>query len=479
VSDELGGIPVTNLQQRHWLHIDHLPGCLKSVATVDTGGSVSIGAGMTPETAPDNDLVYLGQARTRIGRTDNLDLGEKRPHFDFGDSKARLVRFSLRATSRFAADFPTAKTTSSSSAGVESRWLKATTPPKKPEVAFVVPLFESIQDSANGGTRHRRRGGWFRVWLERPWFSSGEGELLALVCWPHYLFRPAGGSRGYLADQSRRFWGSLIKQTPPPLETPEGGLARLYTGWGLDPIWDQDKEQLFFIPPGAFANRLNSDVAGGVIPSQLYNPALPESGQPRVAVALYKPEYDPDERRWYADIRIQPRSNVYFPFVRLGLARYQPNAIVGCELSEIVTSEFVQLAPDRSATVSVRPDRNGVSRVRISVNGTRTAKIADPKYFTGAPGKFLVRIDESVGSGSQAAWVPRRDSKGFELAELIYDESSHSWLSERTYQLSGRSRYSAYLEERDPILVDKGPSATPTDVPVLGDRVVYADRIPL
>jgi hypothetical protein len=33
----------------------------------------------------------------------------------------------------------------------------------------------------DGRRRHVRKGGGVRVYLERPWFSSGEGELLGVV----------------------------------------------------------------------------------------------------------------------------------------------------------------------------------------------------------------------------------------------------------------------------------------------------------
>src|SRR5690606_3904054 len=49
--------------------------------------------------------------------------------------------------------------------------------PAAPKVAFIIPYFEW---ELNGKER-RRKGNRLRVYLERPWFSSGEGEKLAVI----------------------------------------------------------------------------------------------------------------------------------------------------------------------------------------------------------------------------------------------------------------------------------------------------------
>src|SRR6202020_2869991 len=100
--------------------------------------------------------------------------------------------------------------------------------------------------------------------------------------------------------------------------------------------------RLDFIPPGAFTNRMTPDVPSCgsfasvdpddprtlcLIPSQFADGSVKDPSKLVVALALFKPEYDESEQRWYADIRIAPDDNTYFPFVRLAMARYNPNAI--------------------------------------------------------------------------------------------------------------------------------------------------------
>ncbi len=436
---------------------------------------------------PDNDLLMLNRDRTSIGREQNDDLGFE-PHFDFGDAKARHVFFDLQATSRFAEEFPDDKVHSRDWPAQESRWLKATMPPAKPEVAYIVPLFEIEPEIADNKSRHRRRGGWFRIWLERPWFSSGEGELLALVCLPSNLFRARGGAKSFLSDKLQRAWGSLIEAAPQVAQAPRfkasEQLARLYTGWGLDPIWDPGDAKLFFIPPGAFANRHLPDVHVSVVPSQFHDLPDVDRAQLEVALALYKPEFDEGESRWYVDVRIEPDDKAYFPFVRLGLARYQPNAVKGCELSEIVASEFVQLAPDRSATIEVGPRMRGCDRreVRIGILGPASTGLAYPEVPV-FPNQMVVRVDKARRTASRGVdvWEPLKpsDKAHVEEVELEYDPASRRWSVEAHYDLPAGGEYSAYLEEREGILVDSSPTAPAIQPPKPARRVIYADRIKL
>jgi hypothetical protein len=74
-------------------------------------------------------------------------------------------------------------------------------------------------------------------------------------------------------------------------------------------------------------------------------------GGPSVSVAPHAVGYDEVRRLWYCDIEINPGDS-YFPFVRLALARYQPNSIEGVHLSRVVLADFAQLAPGRTVGVS-------------------------------------------------------------------------------------------------------------------------------
>ncbi len=64
------------------------------------------------------------------------------------------------------------------------------------------------------------------------------------------------------------------------------------------------------------------------------------------------------------DVAIDPTTK-FWPFVRLAVARYQPESIPGCHLSKPVRCDFVQLTPERTTSVS----RTDVRHVRVVVSG--------------------------------------------------------------------------------------------------------------
>jgi hypothetical protein len=78
----------------------------------------------------------------------------------------------------------------------------------------------------------------------------------------------------------------------------------------------------------------------------------------------YKPQYNPERGLWYVDVAVEPGSKMW-PFVRLSVARYQPDSIAGAHLSAPVLCDFAQLTPERTASVS----RTDVRHVRVVVSG--------------------------------------------------------------------------------------------------------------
>lgn len=450
------------------------------------------------EPAADQDLLLLEGVRNTLGRTSNADLQARFPdapqdrwllQHDFLDAKARRVTFSLRATSRFLKHLPKAEQDVFSDPGPQtSRWVKATKPPAPPAVAYVVPLLQSSERSQPGLQVHKRQGNWIRIWLERPWYSSGEGELLALVCWPGDLLRPRGGAKDYLIDQASRAWGSASSSAGAGKAEPviPDRLKAFYTGWGNDPIWEQ-KGKLRLMPAGAFANRLDTGMVR-VAPSQLLAGRAPTDQDERVGLALYQPKYHKAEQRWYADVLIAPDNDAYYPFLRLCLARYQPNAIAGCELSEIINSEFVQLLPERVASIQVSKVARKVARVQVSIAGPGSLRLSEFATPTIAKpdrvNRMLLRVDRAHGDPHQGtAWLPVLDNTGREVTELAYEDGI--WTLPRSqqplYELEDDALYSVYLEERQLVIVD-GDEPTDDHYPHRpnerwSERLVYVDRL--
>jgi len=147
--------------------------------------------------------------------------------------------------------------------------------------------------------------------------------------------------------------GDVLVDLPPTFFPfpKQGDPEKFVTRYGADPIWGSD-------PPvsGPWIHQfpLRTRVATGL--------TLAEAPAWTVAAVGHKPQFDPDRGLWYCDIDIDAGTS-YFPFVRLGLARYQPSSIPGVHLSRVVTPEWAQLMPDRTATISL--PRPGAARVTL------------------------------------------------------------------------------------------------------------------
>src|SRR5262249_32961348 len=81
---------------------------------------------------------------------------------------------------------------------------------------------------------------------------------------------------------------------------------------------------------------------------------------------------------WYCDIDVSAAST-YFPFVRLALARFQPRSLAGAHLSRVVTADFVQLVPDRTATLELS---GGTAKITVrGISGRNTVgEIVQSKF---------------------------------------------------------------------------------------------------
>jgi hypothetical protein len=114
-------------------------------------------------------------------------------HHEFHDTKHRTLTCWLVASTRYAEYFPAGIPTPQLSAEVTVD-VPCSARPLPPKVLHVVPTFE-WRDSAAGGTTTRTRRVGLRVYLDRPWYSSGDGERLAvrMAMAPVIVQPPNGG----------------------------------------------------------------------------------------------------------------------------------------------------------------------------------------------------------------------------------------------------------------------------------------------
>jgi hypothetical protein len=236
-----------------------------------------------------------------------------------GDTKRHDMEYTLVGTTRFREHFPSAILADSENL-VRPRQGEPTLPkpltipssarPAPARVQNVLPIFKWTETQAGNVRRRERQGGGIRVYLERPWYSSGAGELLGVVLRP-----PGFALMGKGAETLRKYTSE----------------------WGMDPLWHSAE----------MAPVLEADFAN-VVASKT-GLRLAELETPDVGVVGFKPDFDKEGQRWFADIKMRP-GQAYFPFVRLAVARFQPESIAGVHLSSVVLPNFVQIVPARTAT---------------------------------------------------------------------------------------------------------------------------------
>ena len=368
---------------------------------------------------------------------------------EFGDTRHRVVEYRAQATTRFREYFPPQVID-----GVEKKTLvvdgveketedpliKRTGPattlvvpssrrPDPPDIAYIIPTFRWTDDPMptpppdpvhgyvpQPAQRRTRHGGGLRVYLRRPWYSSGDGEQLGVVLhdqpwvtWPvdqrlGILVEPAdqvradtfvaqavtrgaitiaGGHRPQTAEQLLLAAGLGPRDVggdPDPmvlrsgLATTLGRLGVMLANPGLQFFYGPDPETLVTqvgadpvfasaaVPAdGPYIHQfpLRASVRGAV--------SLTETNKAKVTVVGHVPTFDPVRKLWYCDIELNPGAS-YQPFVRLALCRYQPHSIDGCHISRVVRADFAQLLPDRVATVTRRVD-TGVTVVLRGPSG--------------------------------------------------------------------------------------------------------------
>jgi len=273
--------------------------------------------------------------------------------------------------------------------------------PDVPKVQYLIPSFRWEDYEVKHGRIHFRNGGGVRVYLDSPWFSSGNGELL----------------------------GVLLCKDQDAIPT---SAALLVTQWGMDPVWDgrpvpETPNVGDFQNVSSFVRKCDHQEQEE---TSLSNLPLVEDPSVRVSAIGFAPKFDCERKLWYCDIALSPKG-AYYPFVRFALARFQPNSLPGAHLSKVVTADFAQLAPDRWVTVHKKRHQ-----VTVSVYGfTYRSSLATPHGS-----EMMIRVEERIaGMNNELCWIPAVDPKtGKEIVDIVRPSPLSSL--ERLNLLSDRPR---------------------------------------
>ena len=313
---------------------------------------------------------------------EDYGLNDAAPRHSLNDTKHHVVTYTAIASSRYREYFDPNLDASEFTRASEPVVVDvpASARPLAPDIVYVVPTFGWERQTDTNLKRSVRFGGGLRVYLNRPWFSSGEGELLGVALWDY--------QNGSL-DQAAR-----------------DKFKPFFTQWGMDPIWQTDS--LAGAPN--VNNFPDADDSDSNLSLEEASAHLADGSSGRVSVAGFAPQYDATRKLWFADLTINLPSETYMPFVRLALVRYQPHALADAKISRVVLADFAQLTPDRSAMVTADPHHPRTIRVVVSGVAPRgPAAVIQagtmPKNLSPRPTQIRVRVQQHDDQiGGDLAW---------------------------------------------------------------------------
>lgn len=332
---------------------------------------------------PEHDqivMVRLGDHALRASRFE-LVFGQAAPRHVLNDTKRHRVRYSATATSRYREYFSQDLDFTRTSAPVLVD-VPASARPLAPAVVYVVPTFAWQRQTDTNMKRSVRFGGGVRVYLERGWFSSGEGELLGVALW--------SSSNGTLDEAARDKFKPFITQ------------------WGMDPIWQT--ASLSFAPGVVnFPDAVATDAGVSLEESSA---ALSSTQPGLVDVVGFAPQFDSTRGLWFADLTVD-LGPTYAPFIRLALVRYQPHALDNARISRVVLAGFSQLTPNRAASVTADPYHPRTLRVTVSgvaPRGPQPQVHVNPR--PPRPTHVVVRLQKRTSAASDLMWEDVTDAVG-------------------------------------------------------------------
>ncbi|KXK53475.1 MAG: hypothetical protein UZ07_CHB004002758 [Chlorobi bacterium OLB7] len=400
---------------------------------------------------------------------------------EFGDTKYRKVRYFINATTRFREYLPpellaedpndptkVEKNISRNSEMVEKKILNSARP-DAPKLLYILPTFGWQTKTEGTGIASARKGGGLRVYLDRPWFSSGDEERLGVLIWTGPF---SGIPKQYLPYVTQ--WGAdPIWSSLPPSGSPSAADFKAWHqdryGVSIEEVPESEEatakttlatqQQHKEIVEAFLKNKKKKASAGNEATeketsvketsaenktgkaatrnAELYMKSLQprlslsESelqvsnvrqvadklelaitadieyvpAKPTLAVLGHKVEYDEVRQLWYCDLQIDAGLS-YYPFIRLALVRYQPNSVKNAFVSRVVLADFAQIAPDRLMTINSDP--GNPRKIGVAIAGLTFNK--SEAQSDGGDFEVAVETRRSDISDPDLGWVPVPDA---------------------------------------------------------------------
>lgn len=372
----------------------------------------------------------------------------------FNDTKHRRVNYKTIATTRYreyfyqliedkGAAFPLTR----ESSVMNNVIIPSSARPVAPQIEYVIPTFEWDRVQ-NGNLTLTGRASGMRVYLRRPWYSSGEGEQLAVVL----------------------FQGNANANVTAVASPPVG----LVTTWGTDPT------------------KLSAPLPGGIAPNQNNfvnikpenkdnNLSVLESPAVKVSIVAYDVKYDLERQLYYVDIGLNIFA-AYYPFVRLALARYQRNSLrkggTDCCLSAIVQAEYIQVPAPRASSLQFGNSKNNIT---VAISGTVPNVTPQPDFRTKV--EFVIEPIEVPSSEDTHITINAKPIDIYSYVLQPADVKNFGFYHNHVFNLPAAYASKPYrvkvLEYEmiiyDPLKPNPNPGGVHFSTMPLKDRLVFAD----
>lgn len=338
-------------------------------------GRISLCVGGALERPADEDPVAIDMRGARLPGVTSLP-----PlRHEFGDTKHRHVTYRVTGTSRFQNDFPPPD-------GVDREtWttrrgdpfpvnVLSSARPAPPILRGVMPAFLR-RTQRQGSTLIRQKVGGVRVYLDRPWFTTGAEEALAVVLW--------GGTQWPLPAGHR--------------------AAPFSTRWGRDPIWKPvDAGDSLLVPsqPAPAHFPLREQTVSATDTFTVPNAAF--LGE-KFHVAAHAVRFNAERNLWFADLQID-LGHAYFPFVQLALGRFQPHSASMLHLSEVTLVDPIQIVPARRVEATLVAGTP--QQVHLRVSGTSQATTEGPGGMALPGNQVRVQVERRARGTDDLGWSP-------------------------------------------------------------------------
>lgn len=295
----------------------------------------------------------------------------------FNDTKHRMVNYHGIATSRYREYFTgiietgdkTEKPVDLSQVGNSVQVnILSTARPATAVVDYVVPSFNWVAKEGATEITHMRTGN-IRVYVERPWFSSGDDEMLGVIL--------------------------------PIKNVALSDIGKLHcTVWGKDPVFDSPELNGTNYPQ--IENFPGADAYDTI--------TLAEDENTKMSVAAYKVFFDEEKQMHYADVPVAI-NQAYFPFVRLCVARYQKHSLrlnnKDCCLSHATTVDWLQVVPVRYTGLYFK---KGKSEFDIAVRGTAPYTFKGERLHLDNSGDIAISKSKIVVTIENTSLAKREDA---------------------------------------------------------------------